>query len=155
MSKRTEITDTLKRDLLKVSVSNGYFHDIEKVIPMFRTPDDFNELPAVCVVAGDEEITAGLEDENVSENSLEVVIMTHMEVTNDWDFSGKFTDEAERWIDDYRKFVHSINPAAGCAVGFLDGVTHCYISRIEPYSDWRDNKQTLVIRVTVKYICTT
>jgi hypothetical protein len=152
MTQRQQIFETMKTDLLKINISNGYSHDINKVFPVLRSIDDINELPSICLVHGEEIITPESEDRNVTLNTFRLVILTHIETNYDANSEGLFALEAEKWIEDYRNFISGDDVSVCTALKMLEGVQNVYISRIEPYADWRENKQTLEIVITVEYI---
>ncbi len=152
MTKRRQIFGVLMLDLLKINTSNGYMHDIAKVIPVMKSPADIAVFPSVNLAAGDEEINPGFEDRNLLESSLKMKILTHMETTYDLNSEGLNQAEAESWIEDYERFISSENADTGCSLCLVPGVQNYYISKIEPYSDWRDNRQTLEVTITIEYI---
>ena len=152
MTKRVEIYDALKNDLLKISAANGFAHDIKHVFPLMKTIDEVNEFPAVAAFMGEENVKSELEDRNLFESALDIILLTHIETMQDTGSEGAFTNEAESWVEDYRKLIASDDPALGCSLYNIEGVRNYYISRVEPYYDRRDNKQTLLMIITVQYI---
>jgi hypothetical protein len=152
MTKRNQIFESLKSGLLNIKRTNGYTHDINKVFPVLRTLDDVNEYPSVYFIMGEEEIRPEFEDRNTFGCTLQVIILTHIEANYDLNAEGLFTPEAESWVEDYQKFIADENPATGCLLGTIPGVENYYVSKIEPYSDWRENKQTLAVTITIQYI---
>jgi hypothetical protein len=152
MTIRQQIFETLKTGLLRIQVSNGYSHDINKVIPVLRTLDEMNEFPSVVLIPGEESTRADYEDRNMFECSFELVILTHIETFYDLSSEGLFTSEAESWIEDYQRFIANDDIQTGCILALIEGVENFYLSKAIPYSDWRDNKQTLEVTITVQYI---
>lgn len=154
MTSRQQIFETFKSDLLKIKSSNGYSHDINKVFPVPRVIDDLNEFPAVCLVHGEEIINPEGEDRSITSNTFRMIVLTHIETYYDADSEGLFTSDAEKWIEDYRNFISGDDLNTCSTLMMLPGVQNVYISRTEPYADWRENKQTLEITVTVEYLKT-
>lgn len=151
MTKRQEIFETLKTDLLKIKIANGYAHDINKVIAIQKTADAINEFDAVVLFKADERVSPRNEAQNVFECSLNLIVLAHIETMSDVDSEGLFTTEAESMAEDFQNLLGNPDPAAGCTLGAIEGVDNFFISRIEPYTDTGESKQTLAITITVKY----
>jgi hypothetical protein len=139
-------------DLLKINQTNGYQHNIKSVHPVMRTIDEVNEFPSVFAVIGEEQISAVFEDTNMFDSSLELLLLTHIETPDDTDSEGLFTYEAERWVEDYRKLIGSFDRTTGSTLYNIEGVKNYFISRIEPFYDRNENKQTLLLTITVQYV---
>jgi hypothetical protein len=152
MTKRRQIFEALKLDLLKINTSNGYMHDITQVISVLKSPGDVSVYPSVNLMAGDEEIHPDFEDRNLFACRIKMIILTHIETNYDLNSEGLNSAEAESWIEDYEKFMAAENADTGCTLCLMPGVENYYVSKIEPYSDWRDNRQTLEVTITVEYI---
>lgn len=152
MTKRLELFEALRAELLKINRANGYLNEIKQVHPVMRRMDEVNSYPAIYAVPGEEQVKQELEERSLFDSEFEILVLTHIEVPSDTDESGLYTYEAEKWIEDYRRFISGNERSVCSTIHEMEGVISCYISRIEPYFDTGANRQTLMITVKIHYI---
>jgi hypothetical protein len=154
---RNEILNHIISDISRIRISNGYNHDAPEADKYFFTADDVSVAPRISARCDSQYSTpteAGLD------TTLKLSIITHIAINNDIGKSGKMTEEAEKWIEDYEKlFSHpsavNADPAKISTLWSIGGVSHYYISAVEPFTDRNENRHTLNIELTVNYLTLT
>lgn len=151
---RQIILNTIITDLARLNKANGYSHDAPAASKYYSALDDVSVPPGVNVYCSSQQNTPV---ESGLESTLKINILTHLQTDTDVNKEGLMTDEIESWIYDYWKFFTHPSCAGSdssktSTLWNVDGVTYYYISAVEPYYDRNDNRQTLMVELTVEAI---
>jgi len=138
----------------RITEANGYKHNAPEASKYYNVLDDVSVAPHINIYCGAEQI---IPIEPGLETTLKVIILTHVQVNTDLNKEGLLTDEIESWIEDYRSFftfpsTRDADASKICTLWSVAGVTHYYMSSIEPYYDRNDNRHTIFTELTVNYL---
>lgn len=151
---RNIILNTIINDIPRITTANGYKHNAPEASKYYQVLDDISIPPHINIYCGAER---SLAVEPGLETTLNVIILTHVQVNNDVNKEGILSDEIENWIEDYKSFftfpsAKDTEASKICSLWSVAGVTSYYISSIEPYYDRNDNRHTVFVELTVNFI---
>lgn len=147
MTVREQILYKLKTDLLKIKPANGYINTIDLLFPVLIELDDVSVFPSVCFFFGEENAEPLTEDEQTFTNTINLIILTHIQGDTETDNGEILTNMAETWISDYDRFFSSDD----CTIFGNDEIKSAYIVKKDPFVDYKHNRQTTGILMKIIY----
>lgn len=156
MSGRQSILTQVKTDLPFITTANGYAVSLsDRIYRGFLSSAQINNYPTCFYLFLGENAGDRNENDGVIEQEAELAIAVRISVQSDPANSGLLTDEVEKYIDSFKKWVHqdtSINQAKTFRHDLIKPIQHVWIKNIEPYLDFVENKTTIGITIGIIYI---